>query len=58
LVAPGLVVAQSTEDHGEVGVFADYFRFTPGNSTTNFVGVGGRLGINVHPNISLEGEMS
>jgi len=39
-------------------VFADYFRFTPGSSATNFVGVGGRLGINVHPNISLEGEMN
>jgi len=58
LAAPGLAVAQSTEDHGEVGVFADYFRFTPGSSATNFVGVGGRLGINVHPNIMLEGEMN
>jgi hypothetical protein len=58
LAAPGLVLAQSTEDHGEVGVFADYFRFTPGSSATNFVGVGGRLGVNVHPNISLEGEMN
>jgi len=58
LVAPGLVVAQSTEDHGEVGAFADYFRFAPGSSTTNFVGVGGRLGINVHPSIALEGEMN
>ena len=58
LAAPGWAVAQSTENHGEVGVFADYFRFTPGSSTTNFVGVGGRLGINVHPNIMLEGEMN
>ena len=58
LAAPGLGVAQSTEDRGEVGAFADYFRFTPGNSTTNFVGVGGRLGINVRPNIALEGEMN
>jgi len=58
LAAPGLVIAQSTEDHGEVGVFADYFRFTPGSSATNFVGVGGRLGVNVHPNIMLEGEMN
>jgi hypothetical protein len=58
LAAPGLVVAQSTENHGEVGVFADYFRFTPGSSATNFVGVGGRLGINVHPNILLEAEMN
>jgi hypothetical protein len=42
----------------EVGAFADYFRFTPGSSTTNLVGVGGRLGINVHPNIALEDEMN
>lgn len=58
LAAPGLMVAQSTENHGEVGVFADYFRFTPGSSAANFVGVGGRLGVNVHPNIMLEGEMN
>ncbi|HXX29037.1 MAG TPA: hypothetical protein VEI99_11230 [Terriglobales bacterium] len=58
LAAPGLASAQSSEDHGEVGVFADYFRFTPGSSATNFVGGGGRLGINAHPNISLEGEVN
>jgi len=58
LAAPGLVIAQSSEDHGEVGAFADYFRFTPGSSATNFVGVGGRLGVNVLPNIMLEGEMN
>ncbi len=46
-------------NHGEVGVFADYFRFAPtGSSTTNFVGTGGRIGFNVHPNIVLEAEMA
>ena len=58
LAAPAWVFAQSTEDHGEVGAFADYLRFSPSNSTVNFVGVGGRLGINVHPTIQLEGEMN
>ncbi|MGC1462917.1 MAG: hypothetical protein WA802_11995 [Terracidiphilus sp.] len=45
-------------DHGEVGAFADYFRFVPADSTTNFVGVGGRVGFNVRPNLALEAEMS
>lgn len=50
--------AYPARDHGELGVFADYFRFAPGNTTTNFVGLGGRVGVNVHRNIALEGEMS
>jgi hypothetical protein len=58
LASPAWVAAQSTENHGEAGVFVDYLRFTPGSSTRNFVGVGGRLGINVHPNIMLEAEMN
>jgi len=58
LAAPAWVFAQSMENHGEVGVFADYLRFGPSNDTVNFVGVGGRLGINVHPNFQLEGEMN
>jgi hypothetical protein len=56
LTLPSWLAAQ--EDHGEVGVFADYLRLAPGNSATNFVGVGGRVGINVHPNIALEAEMN
>lgn len=46
------------ENHGEVGVYADYLRFAPGSSTTNFVGVGGRVDFNFHPNVGLEAEMS
>lgn len=45
------------QDHGEVGVFADYLRFSPA-STVNYVGVGGRVGFNVHPNLALEAEMN
>lgn len=47
-----------TLNHAEVGVFADYFRFAPANTTTNFVGVGGRFGINVNPFTALEAEMN
>ena len=46
------------EEHGEVGVFADYLRFAPVNHVTNFVGVGGRVVFNVSPNASLEAEMN
>lgn len=56
LALPSWTAAQ--EDHGEVGAFADYLRFAPANSVTNFVGVGGRLGINVSSHVALEGEMN
>lgn len=61
--APSWVMAQSssspyTENHVEVGAFADYFRFSAPNPAINFVGAGGRVGFNVHPNIQLEAEMS
>lgn len=46
------------ENHGEVGVFADYFRLAPGATAANYVGVGGRVGFNVNPHVALEGEMS
>lgn len=47
-------------DHGELGVYADYLRFDPSGASqsTNFVGAGGRVGFNVHPNLALEAEMS
>ncbi|HEY1648657.1 MAG TPA: hypothetical protein VGF96_11770 [Terracidiphilus sp.] len=47
-----------TLNHAEFGVYADYFRFAPGNSASNFVGVGGRVGFNVQPNLGLEGEIN
>lgn len=48
-----------TYNHGEITAFGDYFRFAPsGHSATNFVGLGGRVGFNVHPNVAIEGEMS
>jgi hypothetical protein len=56
-LAPCLL-AQAEGDHVEVGVFADYFRLSATNPNINFVGVGGRAGFNVHPNVQIEAEMS
>jgi len=48
-----------TNDHGEIGVYGDLFRVNPaGGSAVNFLGLGGRVGFNVHPNVALEAEMS
>ncbi len=56
--AAPVVMAQEHSDHIEVGVFADYFRFAQTDPVSNFVGVGGRAAVNVHPNIQLEAEMA
>src|SRR5438309_5662354 len=47
-------------NHGEFGVYADYFRLTPrgASGSSNFLGLGGRVGFNVHPNLALEAEMN
>ncbi len=52
MLAPALFA----QDHGEVGVFADWTRLSIGNVDRNFVGVGGRVGFNVHPNVAIEAE--
>jgi hypothetical protein len=44
------------QNHVEVGAFVDYFRLH--QTGTNFVGLGGRAGINVSPYVQLEAEMS
>jgi hypothetical protein len=51
-------VSFAQKDHGEVGVYADYFRLSPGNSATNYVGLCGRAAFNVRPTIALEAEMN
>jgi hypothetical protein len=58
-------------NHGEVGVFGEYYRFAPpgtpaatlpttttASGHTNFAGVGGRLSVNVSRSWQLEGEAS
>ena len=60
MAAPSWLAAQEsgTYDHASVGIFADYFRFSPGSATTNFVGFGARAGFHVSPHVQLEGEMN
>ena len=57
LFAAPCLLAQDDSDHIEVGVFAEYFRMTDVTPTQNFVGLGGRAAVNVHPSIQLEAEM-
>jgi len=59
--APGWLAAQESHgdyDHGSVGIFADYFRFSPNSSVTNFVGFGARAGFNASRHVLIEGEMN
>jgi hypothetical protein len=66
LALPTMMMAQSNNNsesgfkwnHVEVGAFADYFRLSNGSNPINYVGVGGRVGFNVHPNVALEAEMA
>ena len=57
LMLPSFSVAQEY-DHGEIGVYADYFRLDRTDPNINYVGVGGRASFNVHPNVALEAEMA
>jgi len=57
-VSAPLLMAQSESDHVEVGGFADYFNLSRTSPNINFVGIGGRAGFNVHPNVQIEAEMS
>lgn len=43
------------QNHGEVGIFGEYFRHR--DTSTNFAGVGGRLSINTFKYVQLEAEM-
>lgn len=67
MALPAWLAAQTTQpaeanqnvlNHAEVGIFADYLRFAPANSSTNFVGTGARASFNVSTNTAIEGEMS
>jgi hypothetical protein len=43
-------------NHGEIGLFADYFRLEAAD--TNHWGVGGRGAFGIHPHVQLEGEIA
>jgi len=55
LCAPALL-AQS--EHVEVGAFVDYLNLSRTSPHINYVGLGGRVGFNVHRNVQIEAEMS
>jgi Outer membrane protein beta-barrel domain len=50
------LMAQS--DHVEVGAFVDYFNLSRTSPHINYVGLGGRVGFNVNPNVQIEAEMA
>ena len=63
MAAPSWLLAQEAHgdyDHGSVGIFADYFRFSPDNfnRATNFIGFGARAAFNTSHHVALEGEMN
>jgi len=45
------------QNHGEAGIFADYFRQSDVGGT-NFWGLGGRFAANIHEHVQLEAEMA
>src|SRR5947209_12304003 len=53
---PAAFAQTGDKDHGNFGVYFDYTRLQ--FAKLNLFGVGGRVGINVHPHIALEGEMA
>jgi hypothetical protein len=57
LAAPALF-AQESENHMQVGVFADYFNLSRTSPHINFIGVGGRAAFNVRSNVQIEAEMA
>jgi len=57
--APNAHGNERTLNHGEFTAYGDYFRVAPsGHSAINFVGIGGRAGFNMNPNLAIVGEMN
>jgi hypothetical protein len=52
----GFAPLAHAQNHAEVGAFVDYFRL--GETHTNFVGLGGRAGVNLAPHVQIEAEMA
>lgn len=46
------------QDSGEVGVFAEYFRYSYAPRPENFFGLGGRAAFNVSHSVQIEAEMA
>lgn len=59
LATPVSLFAQKAYDHGEVEAYGDLFRVAPSGATAvNYLGLGGRVGINTGTHLQLEAEMS
>ena len=56
VMAPAAFAQSDDKNHGEFGVYFDYFRLE--FAKLNLFGVGGRVGFNIHPAVAIEGEMS
>ncbi len=58
-LATPLLLAQDRDrsDHAEVGIYAEYFRFSDPGPTSNYLGLGGRAAFNVHSSVQIEAEM-
>ena len=56
VLAPVAPAQDNDRNHGDFGVYLDYFRLQ--FAQLNLFGVGGRIGFNLHPAVALEGEMS
>src|SRR5215469_4112362 len=54
----GTSLFSQSDDHIEVGVFADYFNLSHTSPHINFVGIGGRAAFNVRSNVQIEAEMA
>jgi len=59
LAIPALMAQDRSErtDHAEVGIFAEYFRFSDPGPTSNYLGLGARAAFNVRPSVQIEAEM-
>ncbi len=57
LGVPSGLIAQDY-NHIEFGAFADYLNLSRTTPHINFVGLGGRFAVNVHPHVQLEAEMA
>ena len=55
--APMMLAQSSSSDRGEVGVFAEYFRFNDPGPDRNYLGLGGRAAFNFRPSVQIEAEM-
>jgi len=57
--APVMLAQMSDDhtDHAEVGIFAEYFRFSDPGPTSNYIGLGGRAAFNVRSSVQIEAEM-